>query len=336
MPAEWERQEAVWLAWPHNRETWPGDALGGVRDCYTEVVRYLSADQTVRLLVDDRESESAARSFLGRRGVDLSGVSFLRLPTADTWIRDYGPTFLVDHSARGLAMVSWQFNAWGGKYADLLEDNGVPLRLNAHLDLPVFDAGMVLEGGSIEVNGRGLLLTTEQCLLNPNRNPDLGRGEIEARLGDFLGVSEVIWLGEGIAGDDTDGHIDDIARFVDPDTVVCALEEDPRDDNHARLEDNFVRLRRYRDRSGRPLRIVPLPMPRPVLDGGVRLPASYANFYIGNGCVVVPVFGDPNDSPALEVLKGCFPGRRVVGVDCRAMVLGLGAIHCSTQQQPAV
>lgn len=336
MPAEWEDQAAVWLAWPHNEETWPGEVLTSARTCYRDVIRFLASDQTVRVLVNDGETLGAARCFLDEGGAYMERVELLQLATSDTWIRDYGPTFVVNRDTGDLAMVSWEFNAWGGKYADLLGDNGIPAALGARLDLRVFEAGIVLEGGSIEVNGRGLVLTTEQCLLNPNRNPGLGRGEIEGRLRDYLGVAEVVWLGEGIVGDDTDGHVDDVARFVDPDTVVCAREVDLRDENHPALEDNYQRLVRYRDRAGRALRVISLPMPGPVFDGEVRLPASYANFYVGNRTVVVPVFGDPNDERALEVLGDCFRGRRVVGVDSRALVVGLGAIHCCTQQQPRV
>ena len=336
MPAEWEQQEAVWLAWPHNPETWPGSVLEDVRESYARIVGILSADQAVRVLADDPDAEAGARSLLGSRGVGLSSVSFLQVPTCDTWIRDYGPTFVVNDDRRRLAMVVWEFNAWGGKYEDLLGDNGIPALLNAQLGLEAFEAGLVLEGGSIEVNGRGLVLTTEQCMLHSNRNPRLGRGDLDTRLHDYLGAPEVLWLGEGIAGDDTDGHVDDIARFVSPDTVVCCLEPDPADVNHRALRDNYERLTRFRDRSGKGLRVVVLPMPRPVIAEGERLPASYANFYIGNRSVVVPVFDDPNDGPALETLRGCFPGRRVVGVDSRSMIRGLGAIHCCTQQQPAL
>jgi agmatine deiminase len=335
MPAEWHAQDAVWLAWPHNPETWVGDALPAARDCYVRIIRALAADQRVCVLVGDEDAGLAATRLMKAGGVELARVSTVCLPTADTWIRDYGPTFLIGSESNGLAAVSWRFNAWGGKYADLAEDDRVAALLCERIAVPVFDAPFVLEGGSIDVNGEGAVLTTEQCLLDPNRNPRLSRREIETHLGEYLGIASVIWLGEGIVGDDTDGHVDDIARFVAPDTVVCALEEDPTDANYEFLEDNYRRLQTWGDPAGRSLRVIPLPMPRAVVEGGTRLPASYANFYIGNTVVVAPVFDDPADTPALEILAKCFPARRVVGVDCRSLVVGLGAIHCSTQQQPA-
>jgi agmatine deiminase len=334
MPAEWEAQEAIWLAWPHNAGTWPGEALVEARRCYGRIVGELSPEQTVRILVGDADQEEDARGVLAASGATAAAVEFFHLPTCDTWIRDYGPTFVVNQTQRTIGMVSWTYNAWGGKYPELMADDGMPARMARFLDCPVFEAGIVLEGGSIEVDGRGRVLTTEQCLLHANRNPGLGRAEIEAILGEFLGVDEVIWLGEGIVGDDTDGHVDDIARFVDANTVVCALEDDPADANYLPLRDNYDRLSRYRDRRGRSLRVVALPMPAPFLAGAGRLPASYANFYIGRRSVLVPTFGDPRDRAALRVLEECFPGRRVVGVDCRALVAGLGTIHCCSQQQP--
>ncbi|HSR50588.1 MAG TPA: agmatine deiminase family protein [Acidobacteriota bacterium] len=243
-----------------------------------------------------------------------------------------------DHSADGSAQTAyndWIFNAWGGKYDDLLADNSVPLRLEPILQMPRFAPGIVMEGGSIEVDGQGTCLTTEQCLLNPNRNPHLKRREIEEHLRDFLGVRRVLWLGEGIVGDDTDGHIDDIARFASADTIVCALEDDSADENYALLRDNLKRLKSFRRRDGRPYRIVTLPMPEAIREeDGTRLPASYANFYIANGVVLVPTFHDPNDAQALEALRDIFPGRRVQGIDCRQLVRGLGTLHCVTQQQP--
>jgi agmatine deiminase len=334
MPAEWEPQVAVWLAWPHNRETWPGEALARVQRAYAAWIGALLPGQAVELLVGEAEVESA-RGRLAAAGVDPARVSLRRIATCDAWIRDYGPTFLVNRARGGLALVDWRFNAWGGKYAELLPDDRIPRRLNEELGMPRFEPGIVLEGGSIEVNGRGSLLTTEQCLLNPNRNPGLGRLELERVLGEQLGVRNVLWLGEGIAGDDTDGHVDDFARFVAPRAVVCAVEPDPQDVNHRPLREARERLARCRDERGRPLEVVELPMPGPVVLDGDRLPASYANFYIGNRCVAVPAFGHANDEIALAVLRKCFPGRRVVGIDCRAMVGGLGALHCGSQQQPA-
>ena len=334
MPAEWERQECVWLAWPTNLETWGPDRIADVRQTYVEVIAALSNRQRVALLVDNEEVRAIAVESLGHRGVE-SRLRFYPIETVDSWIRDYGPTFVVNDRTRKTAMVRWTFNAWGDKYADLKADARVPAQMNRHLDLPVFDPGIVLEGGSIDVNGRGTVLTTEQCLLNPNRNPHLGRSEIENILREFLGASNAIWLSEGIAGDDTDGHIDDIARFVDPTTVLVAFEDDPADENHGILKDCYARLVAARDEEGRKLGVLKLPMPDPIIGPEGRLPASYANFYIGNGTVVVPTFGQPQkDRTALAAIQSCFPSHRVVGVGSTALLHGLGTLHCCSQQQP--
>jgi agmatine deiminase len=334
MPAEWEPQAAVWLAWPHNPDTWTAHGIADVRRVYMETIRALGPTQRIHMLVNDEEAEMLARDTMIDAGVNYSPVSFFRIPTRDTWVRDYGPTFVVHRRTRDVAMVKWEFNAWGGKYEDLKADTEVPFSMNRHLGLEIFDAGIVLEGGSIEVNGRGTVLTTEQCLLNPNRNPDLNRKEIEARLRDYLGLSHVVWLDEGIVGDDTDGHVDDIARFVDPNTIVCVVEQDRDDENYEPLRENHERLLRAVDQDGKNFRVIPLPTPGVISDSSGRLPASYANFYIGNAAVVVPIFGVPADDYALDVLRECFPGRHVIGVDSRHMVAGLGAIHCCSQQQP--
>jgi agmatine deiminase len=334
MPAEWEPQDATWLAWPHNRDTWAEHGIADVRRVYCETIRVLGSGQRIHLLVNDENAEAAARDTLIDAGVDLTPVTFFRIPTRDTWIRDYGPTFLLQDRTREVAMTRWNFNAWGGKYEDLKSDTRIPHVINEHLKLRMFEPGIVLEGGSIEVNGAGTVMTTEQCLLNSNRNPGLNRSQIEEHLREYLGVSHVIWLREGIAGDDTDGHVDDIARFVDPVTVACVVEENRDDPNYEPLKDNLERLKRATDQDGRPLQLVSIPTPGPVTDASGRLPASYANFYIGNDAVVVPVFGVQADDRAMDVLRGLFPTRHVVGVDSRHMVAGLGAIHCCSQQQP--
>ncbi len=332
MPAEWERHDAVWLAWPHDSTTFPD--LGEVERAYAAIVKAVSTGERVELLVGDPAMEERVRGLLGGAGVPLDRIRFHVLGYADVWFRDYGPTFVVNREGGRLAMVDWIFNAWGEKYPELMRDTHVPAKINRELRLMAFRPDIVLEGGSIEVNGRGTVLTTEQCLLNPNRNPSLSRGEIEGYLQEYLGVSRIVWLKEGIAGDDTDGHIDDIARFVGPNTVVCAREEDAGDANHAILEENHAILRRARDQDNNPFTVVPLPMPGRVGDEE-RLPASYANFYIGNTVVLVPTFGHRNDRRALEILQGVFPSRKVVGIDGRAMVRGLGTLHCITQQQPS-
>jgi agmatine deiminase len=328
MPAEWEPQEAIWLTWPHNVLTWPEGMLAHVERTYVEIIRALHSAQKIRLLVRDSETEARIRFVLDREGIALSQVDCWIIAAEDSWIRDYGPTFVVNRSTRQTAMVKWTFNAWGNKYDDLLADDRIPFELNQRLQLPVFEAGIVLEGGSIEVNGAGTVLTTEQCLLNANRNPHLTRNQIEEYLREYLNVSTVLWLPEGIVGDDTDGHIDDIARFVNEDTVVAAFEDDPADENYPILKENYERLSSYG------LNVIKLPMPGYVGDRHARLPASYANFYIGNSAVVVPTFGHENDRRALDVIRSCFPSRTVVGVDALAMVHGLGTIHCCSQQEP--
>jgi agmatine deiminase len=330
MPAEWEPQEAVWLAWPHNELTWPDGMLTEVERTYSEVIHALHSSQKIKLLVRNPQSELKIRMILEGQGVALSQIVFVPVAAEDSWIRDYGPTFVICPGRSSLAMVKWKFNAWGDKYDDLIGDDRIPWELNKTLRLPVFEPGIVLEGGSIEVNGAGTVLTTEQCLLNKNRNPLLFREQIEEHLREYLNVSRVLWLAEGIVGDDTDGHIDDIARFVDENTVVCAFEDDPADENYEILVDNYKRLVSFG------LDVVKLPMPGYVGDRHARLPASYANFYIGNDAVVVPIFGHTNDQRALEVVQKCFPKHRIVGVHATAMVHGLGTIHCCSQQEPAV
>lgn len=336
MPAEWEPHAATWLAWPHNGETWPG-RLPQVQNIFLAMVEALHQEETVHLLVNDAAAAAQVGRLIRERGFDDRAIRLHEIPTADAWLRDSGPIFLTGADPQvPVAASAWRFNAWGGKYADLQADAGLSQRIASRLGVPCFEPGMVLEGGAIDVNGDGACLTTEQCLLHPNRNPDLRRADIERHLRDTLGVSHIVWLGRGIAGDDTDGHVDDVARFVGPDTVVCALESDPQDANFACLHDNFRRLQAATDARGRPLEVVSLPMPGRVGSLRERLPASYANFYIANGAVLVPTYGHANDDRALRILQDLFPGRRVVGIPCEPLVWGFGAIHCVTQQQPAV
>jgi agmatine deiminase len=297
----------------------------------------LSPHERVYLLVNDFSSEQDVLARLRAAKADLANVTLLGIPTVDVWMRDYGPTFVTRREPTDpLAFNDWSFNGWGGKYESYEADELVAREIASLLKMPVFDHPLILEGGSIEVNGAGTCLTTEQCLLNPNRNPHLSRAEIEQFLKDSLGLSHIIWLGEGIVGDDTDGHIDDIARFVNPTTVACIVEADWRDDNYACLQDNYERLQNARDQSGGKLNLIALPCPAPVYYEGARLPASYANFYIANQVVLVPVFGDPQDKRALGILQELFPARQVIGLRCNEVVAGLGAIHCVTQQEPAV
>ena len=333
MPAEWAPHVSTWLAWPHNADTWP-DGLERVRRTWVEMIRALAGGERVDLLVNDAAAEAEAAAALRRGGVD-GGVAFHRIPTVDVWVRDYGPTFITHAGLPGaLAFVNWRFDAWGRKYPEYIADDAVPLRINESLGLPAFSPEIVLEGGAIEVNGAGCCLVTEQCLLNPNRNRGLGREDIETLLRSALGLRRIVWLAAGMAGDDTDGHVDNLARFVDTETVVCVVEEDPRDENHRALRENYRCLESAADARGRRFRVVPLPQPDPVTAGGTRLPASYANFYIANGVVLVPLYGGAKDRVALDTLAGLFPGRRVAGIDARALILGLGGIHCVTQQQP--
>jgi agmatine deiminase len=334
MPAEWARHSATWLSWPHNRETWPTQ-LARVQEIWLQMIVALAPYERVYLLINDAQSESAVAARLRALDAVMSNIFFLRIPTVDVWMRDYGPTFVVRNAKeKPLALNDWVFNGWGGKYKSYEQDDRVAKEIAARLDVPVFVHPVILEGGSIEVNGAGICLTTSQCLLNKNRNPNMSQPEIEQFLKDTLGVGQVIWLGDGIAGDDTDGHIDDIARFVDSHTVLCARATDPRDENYAPLEDNFERLQSVRDANGGKLDVVSLPCPAPLGYEGTRLPASYANFYIANELVLAPIFGDPADRGALGALRELFPERKVIGLQCADIVAGLGAIHCVTQQQP--
>lgn len=337
MPAEWHHHKATWLSWPKDPETWPGK-VEQVQELFLQMIKALSPHEFVNLLVDDRETMEHVRSRC--QFPSATNIRFHIVKTVDSWIRDYGPNFLM--SADGsVAYNDWQFNAWGNKYADLLKDDQIPRILEPMLGLQRFEPGVVMEGGSIDVNGAGCVLTTEQCLLNPNRNPHLDRFEIERHMKDFLGVEKVLWLGEGIVGDDTDGHIDDIARFVAPNTIVCVREDDPLDENYQLLEDNLRRLSAMTDASGKAFEIVTLPMPGYVGGSSTdqrnleRLPASYANFYIANEVVLAPVFGHGNDERAIQTLQGLFPDREVVPINCEPLVWGMGTIHCVTQQEPA-
>ncbi|MGH7773174.1 MAG: agmatine deiminase family protein [Candidatus Binatia bacterium] len=336
MPAEWEPHRSTWLAWPHNLETWP-DQLELVKEIWAQMACVISRGEEVCLLVNDQQAQAEATKRLRDVGALMERVSVYRIPTVDVWMRDYGPTFVTKKgNERCLAFNDWVFNGWGGKYRSYEQDDSVAKAIAALLRVPVFESEIVLEGGSIDVNGCGTCLTTEQCLMNPNRNPHLGRTEIEQVLRDYLGVDHFIWLNRGIAGDDTDGHIDDIARFVNPTTIVCAFEEDSGDENYTALQENYERLQGARDQDGRRLNIVPLPLPGPVVYEGIRLPASYVNFYIANGIVLVPTYNHSNDQLALGILGDLFPDHKVFGIPCGSLVAGLGAIHCVTQQEPLI
>lgn len=334
MPGEWHPHAATWMAFPHNRDTWPSQ-LEGVRETFYQLILQLLPHERVQLLVDGFSTEQMVRRRLNA-SASTRNLSCHKVKTADAWIRDYGPSFLLskEPDRPGKSYVDWSFDGWGGKYPEQAADDGVNQRLGPALPDNGFSSQFVLEGGSIDVNGEGVCMTTEQCLLR--RHPDLGKEGIEEVLKEHLGLEDVLWLGQGIAGDDTDGHIDTLARFVDPDTIVCVQEEDRKDENHEALKDAFQRLKSARRSDGRGFWVVALPMPAPMEGAeGERLPASYANFYIANNVVLMPTFGCSSDTVAQETLQILFKSRRVIGVDCRDLVQGLGAIHCITQQEPA-
>lgn len=334
MPAEWEPQEAVWLSWPHNRATWPGN-FRPIPAKFAEIAAQISVREKVRINVEARQ-RSRVLALLKKAGADRANVELFNHPTNDAWCRDHGPIFVRNDRSGEVALTDWQYNAWGGKYPPFDEDNRIPRRIGRALGLRRFEKKMVLEGGSIDVDGEGLLLTTEACLLNKNRNPRLSREGIEAGLRGSLGIRTVLWLGDGIVGDDTDGHVDDLARFHGAGAVVTVVERNPRDANYRALRENRDRLRSMRTRSGGRLRVTELPMPAPCAYRGRRLPASYANFLVANGAVLMPTFRQARrDREAAEVLESCFPGRDVVPIDCLELVVGLGTLHCISQQQPA-
>lgn len=339
MPAEWEPHAATWLAWPHEKTDWPGK-FAPIPWVYADIVRHLSQVERVRILVENADAEQAVRGILKKAGANLSAVEFFRVPTNRGWIRDFGPIFVRNQKGER-AVTNWHFNAWA-KYDDWKKDDAANDRLAAKLKWkqwrPEFRGRrVVLEGGSIDVNGRGSLLTTEECLLSPvqARNPKVSHKELEELFRDYLGITHVLWLKNGIVGDDTHGHVDDLARFVNSTSVVTVVEPDPLEANYEPLQENLALLHEMKDQDGRPLRVETLPMPSPVYFDEQRLPACYANFYVANQIVLAPTFNDPNDAAALTKLADIFPGRKIIGIACLDLVLGLGTIHCMTQQEPA-
>ncbi len=342
MPAEWEPHAATWLAWPHNASDWPG-RFGPIPWVYAEIVRHVTAGETVRLLVQDRAHRDRAHRVLERHGVDLARVEFWGIPTDRGWTRDTGPIFVMGRKPpHDLAVAGFRFNAWA-KYPDWKRDARIAARAAAGLGVEAIEVRhggrpVVLEGGAVDVNGRGTILATEECLLDPDvqvRNPGLGRADYEAVFAEALGAPHVVWLGKGIAGDDTHGHVDDVCRFTGPRTIVACRERSSRDANHAALEENLGRLQSARLQDGSRPEIVEIPMPGPVVFEGRRLPASYANFYVANAAVLVPTFNDPADRTALGILSEVFSPRPVVGIHALDLVWGLGTIHCLSQQEPA-
>ncbi|WP_414664970.1 agmatine deiminase family protein [Horticoccus sp. 23ND18S-11] len=334
MPAEWEPQVAVWLSWPHKRASWPGQ-FRPVPYTFAKIVAQISRFEEVRINAAVA-LHARAKRLCTAAGADMTKVTFYDHPTNDTWCRDHGPIFVKHRETGEVAITDWKYNAWGDKYPPYDKDNEIPPSIARKLKLRRFENDMVLEGGSIDVNGRGLLLTSEQCLLHKNRNPHLTRADIERNLRDYLGVKTILWVGEGIVGDDTDGHIDDITRFFKPDGFVTAVEANKRDPNHPILEDVRERLQGFRTPVGKKFDIVTLPMPKPFSFQGQRVPASYANFLIINGAVLVPTFRQKKrDTEACETIGACFPGREVIPIDCYHLIWGLGTLHCISQQQPA-
>lgn len=334
-PAEWEKHDATWLSWPHKEESWPGK-IETIYEPYCQFIKIVATGEKVRININNEETKAFAISELEKVGADLSQIEFYFNPSNDAWCRDHGPAFLLNKANGKKAIVDWGYNAWGGKYPPYELDDVIPTKIAEHFNLSVYHPDIVMEGGSVEFNGAGTILTTTACLLNENRNPHLNKEQIEEYLKEFYGAQQVLWLGDGIVGDDTDGHIDDITRFVNEDTVLTVVESNPLDENYLLLQENLETLKTLRLLNGKPLNIVKLPMPSPVIHEDTRLPASYANFYIANAAVIVPTFRDVNDEKALEIIQGVFPDRKVVGIDSTDIIWGLGSFHCLSQQEPSV
>lgn len=335
-PAEFAPHHATWLSWPHKEASWPG-RIQSIYPYYSAFVKELAKSEVVCINVNDEIMKEFAVGCLTRAGADLSKIKFYFIPTNDAWCRDHGPAFLINPAAlTKKVIVDWNYNAWGGKYPPFDLDDVVPTRIGGALGIPVYHPGIIMEGGSVEFNGKGTVLTSECCLLNNNRNPHLNKGQLEQALYNYYGVEQVLWIKEGIEGDDTDGHIDDTVRFVNSDTVLTVIEKNKNDENHQILINNLNQLKQMRLPNGSQLNIAELPMPDPVIFDGQRLPASYANFYIANTSVIVPTFRCDNDDKALTIIQECFPDREVVGIDSTEIIWGLGSFHCLSQQEPLV
>jgi agmatine deiminase len=335
-PAEWEKHRATWLSWPHKEESWPGK-IDSIYPIYAQFIKALTEAELVCINVNNEKMKAHAIQQLDKQSVDLSKVHFYIHPTNDAWCRDHGPSFLINPNAEHKKIIiDWNYNAWGNKYPPYDLDDVIPTLIGNEFNIPVYNPGIVMEGGSVEFNGKGTLLTSTACLLNPNRNPHLNQTQIEKYLSDFYCVDTILWVNDGIVGDDTDGHIDDITRFVNHDTVVTVVEHNKSDENYHLLKENVDLLEKMKVENDKQLNIIELPMPSPVVYDGQRLPASYANFYIGNAAVVVPVFNDKNDDNALNIIQKCFPDRKVIGLDSTDIIWGLGSFHCLSQQEPEV
>lgn len=335
-PAEFARHSATWLSWPHKEASWPGK-IESIFPVYAQFVKLLAEGERVNINVVDESMKKRALGHLQAVGADMKNIEIFLHPTNDAWCRDHGPAFLINPNAEAKKIiVDWGYNAWGGKYPPFDLDDNIPTLVGKHYNVPVLYPGIIMEGGSVEFNGKGTLLTTTSCLLNENRNPQLNQKQIEEYLHHFYGVDNILWLGDGIVGDDTDGHIDDLTRFINENTVVTVVEKNKKDENYKPLQENLKALQKLRLENGKQLNIAELPMPEAIVFEDMRLPASYANFYISNNYVIVPTFRDKNDEKALTILEACFPERKVVGLDSLDIIWGLGSFHCLSQQEPAV
>lgn len=335
-PAEFSKHTATWLSWPHKEASWPGK-IESIYPVYAQFIKLVAEGERVHINVADETMKQKALGFLQKAGADLNNVQFFMHPTNDAWCRDHGPAFLINpQAAQKKMIVDWGYNAWGGKYPPFDLDDHIPTLIAKHYNMPVVYPGIVMEGGSVDFNGKGTVLTTTSCLLNENRNPHLNQEQIEEYLRNYYGVTNILWLGDGIVGDDTDGHIDDITRFVNEDTVVTVMESDRTDENYTLLKENRKLLDKMKLENGKSINVVELPMPAAVIYEDMRLPASYGNFYIANNYVIVPTFEDKNDDRALDILQQCFPDRKVVGLNSVDIIWGLGSFHCLSQQEPAV
>ncbi len=336
-PAEWHPHRAIWLTFPQSSDSWDyGERLERIYPAYMKFIKTISLSEKVCINAKDEAHKKLIDSLLEQYEIDKNQIELLIHPNNDSWCRDHGPAFLINPATKQRMIVEWGYNAWGGKYPPFDDDDNIPIKIAEYLALPYVVPGIIMEGGSVEFNGKGTVLTSKSCLLNPNRNPHLNQAQIEQYLCDYYGVEQVLWVTEGIVGDDTDGHIDDTTRFVNEDTILTVVEHNSEDDNYHHLQQNLSDLKAMRLPNGKPLNIVELPMPDPVYDSGIRLPASYANFLITNASVIVPIFNCEKDEVALEIIQQCFPDRNVVGIDATEIIWGLGSFHCLSQQEPLV
>jgi agmatine deiminase len=335
-PAEFAPHTATWLSWPHKEDSWPGK-IQTIFPYYSKFVKELSLSEKVCINVNDEKMKLFAVKYLREANVDLNNVEFFFHPTNDAWCRDHGPAFLINPNAeQKKVIVDWNINAWGNKYPPYDLDDVIPTLIAKHYNIPVYYPGIIMEGGSVDFNGKGTLITSTCCLLNKNRNPHLNQQQIENYLQNYYGVEQILWVSEGIVGDDTDGHIDDTVRFVNEDTVITVVEENKNDENYALLQQNLAELKKMRLLNGKQLNIIELPMPDEIIYNDQRLPASYANFYIANKCVIVPTYRSDKDEKILQIIAGCFPDRKTIGIDSTEIIWGLGSFHCLSQQEPEV